>query len=321
MLPQASWLSQPLSRRTVLIAGAVGGLAYPLAVPASAEPTVDKPRIHPRDDWAQGRKPVGPLRMEKPGDARFLLIHHSASPNSDSKESIPRRIRSFFDYHTGTKGWPDVAYNFFIDPYGGLWEGRQGSLVSPVKGDATGGSQGFALLCCFIGDFTTVEPTPKAMDAAVKLLAWLAATYRIDLAEGSRVKFTSRGSTLWPKGAKVKTDPIAGHSDMSKTPCPGDALYPLIKSELLPRARALVAPPTPSPESASGKPLGDSDNATPSPVVASSPAASPTAASSAPPVLAGQVCPASDRPGWLLPVGLGAAAVGAGTLGWAVRSR
>lgn len=229
-----------LGRRAML-----GALAVPLLLPLASSadalplvlPAVARPPIHPRADWATGRPAKKRLARE---DVRFLLVHHTQTPNVERPASIPGRLRGMYDFHTGEKGWPDLAYNFLVDPFGGIWEGRTGSLAGPVRGDATGGSQGYAQLCCFIGDHTSTPPTPEAMAAMGSLLGWLASRYAVDLAPGRRVTFVSRGSNRWPRGRRVSTDPIAGHRDMSLTQCPGDALYPLVGSRLWPRARAVT---------------------------------------------------------------------------------
>ena len=163
---------------------------------------------------------------EAPGDVRFLLVHHSASPNEYPAEQSIRYLRSFYHYHTSAaKGWPDIAYNFLIDEHGQIFEGRQGSIKSPIRGDATGGSQGFALLACFIGDHRDVAPTPAAQSAMVALLAWLADGYGIDPGPGATTEFVSRGSNLHPEGAVVVTPTITGHRTMSRTTCPGDKAF------------------------------------------------------------------------------------------------
>lgn len=226
-----------LSRRAALGLVPAAGAGWLLAGAAPAHGQVHQPRIRPRADWAGDLAPTGTLTVEQPEDVRFVLIHHSASPNTDRPEATPERIRSFFHHHTGTKGWPDVAYNFFVDRFGVIWEGRRGSLHQPVRGDATGGSQGFGLLCCFIGDHTTEPPTAVAMTSMAALVAWLAGRYRIDLWRGHDITFTSRGSNKHPSGRTVTTGPLAAHRDMSQTSCPGDALYPLVQTELLTRAR------------------------------------------------------------------------------------
>ncbi len=171
---------------------------------------------------------------------RFLLVHHTASSNAYSEAAVPSLLRGFYDYHTSSaKGWPDIAYNFLVDRYGRVWEGRTGSLNGPVKGDATGGSQGFALLACFIGDHSVQAPTAAAQDAMGRLLRSLAGRYGIDLRPGVTTTFTSRGSSRYPAGTVVTTPTISGHRDMSYTTCPGDACYPLLAS--------LVAAPPSSP--------------------------------------------------------------------------
>ena len=215
-----------IHRRTLLAgAAALGAGAIVRSGPAGA---VQRPTIHPRADWGTDLPPTGPLTVEAPGDVRFLLVHHSAGPNDYAAEDVTGTLRGIYGFHTGGRGWPDVAYNFFVDRFGGVWEGRTGSIDAPVRGDATGGSQGFALLCCLLGTFTDQAPTPEARSGLVGLLAALADTYAIDTTPGATTSFVSRGSNRWPAGAAVTTATIAGHRDMSQTACPGDAFYPSV---------------------------------------------------------------------------------------------
>lgn len=200
------------------------------------------PAILPRSAWAGDLAPKGPLEPEQPGDVLFLLVHHAASANEYGPEDVAPTLRSFFDMHTApAKGWPDIAYNFLIDRFGRVWEGRAGSIEAPIKGDATGGSQGHALLCCFIGDHRTVEPTEEAQGAMVSLLAHLADRYAIDPSPGASVTFTSRGSNRWPAGQQVTTATIAAHRDMSATECPGDAAYALVRDRFPQKVSEVLA--------------------------------------------------------------------------------
>lgn len=249
---------------------------------------------------------------------RVLLVHHSETSNSYRPDAVAAQIRSFHRYHTTTKGWPDVAYNFFVDRYGGLWEGRTGSLDGPVIGDATGGTQGFSQLCCFIGSHTSEAPTPEAQDAMVSLLAWLSVRYEIDALGWT--SFASRGSNRWPTGVTVETATIEGHRAMSKTTCPGDAAYPLVIGPFRQLVAALVAPARPSTTTASvatsapettvtaaSTTVGESESPSPADSVAQT---SQPAAKSVPPEDVGG---GSDHrvP---LGLGLGAAVVGGGGL-------
>ena len=198
--------------------------------------------IQPRDTWGENLQPTGPMTPEAPEDVRFLLVHHSASPNNYPAEQSVQYLRSFYRYHTSPqKGWPDIAYNFLVDRYGQIFEGRKGSIESPVRGDATGGSQGYALLCCFVGDHTNTAPTAEAQSAMVALLAWLAHTYNIDPAPGTTIQFVSRGSNLHPEGKLVVTPTITGHRTMSRTTCPGDLAFALVEHSFPARVRDALA--------------------------------------------------------------------------------
>ncbi len=230
------------SRRQVLLTGAALPLLphLPRSLPAVALGGVD---VQPRAAWGADLKPTGALSEEAPGDVRFLLVHHTASPNGYSRAEVPRLLRGFYSLHTADRKWPDLAYGFMVDRFGRVWEGRTGSLDGPVKADATGGSQGFAVLACFIGDHTSQPPSPEALDAMGKLLGALATRHSIDVRPGATATFTSRGSNLHPAGKEVTTPTIAAHRDMSKTACPGDACYKLLRTRLVPAAVAAAGTP------------------------------------------------------------------------------
>lgn len=228
-----------LSRRRILL----GALAAPAVavvagrLPAVAEaPTggrLEELGIRSRATWAQA-PPLAGLLPEP--DVRFLLIHHTASSNEYAADEVPELLEGFRRFHmSADKDWPDVAYNFFVDRFGGIWEGRFGSLGGPVRADATGGNQGFAQLCCFIGDHQSVAPSPEAVESMAALLAALADRHSLDTAPGSTATFTSRGSNRCPAGAMATVRTISGHRDVSLTECPGDRAYELL-GERLPAA-------------------------------------------------------------------------------------
>lgn len=197
-------------------------------------------KIRPRSEWGADLLPKGPLPSE--GDVRFLLVHHTAATTNYSQDSVVRQMRGIYSFHTGSeKRWNDVCYNFFVDRFGGVWEGRAGSLDGPVMADATGGSQGFAQLVCLLGNFEENQPTSEMISSLEKVLAWLALRYQVDPNPGSSVSFVSRGSNKWPSGANVTARTISGHRDMSKTACPGKNVYPLLESEIPGNVAALVA--------------------------------------------------------------------------------
>ncbi len=205
------------------------------------------PRIRPRSSWAGTTCPVrGPLAVEGPGDVRFLLVHHTDTPGNDyTADRVPDLLRGMYRYHVGPdKGWADLAYNFLVDRYGGIWEGRAGSLHQPVVPGATGGSQGFDQLGCFLGNHSRTPPTPQAQASMISLLAWLSRKYGVDTRPGATTTFVSRGSNRWAAGRTVTTRTVEGHRSMSMTSCPGDAAYPLVLDAFPRGVRRLNGPLT-----------------------------------------------------------------------------
>ena len=267
----------PISRRRVLgLAGAAAtavllGRPDPAAA-ARAFQTGYGIAIEPRSTWAGDSRPVrGELDNE---DVEFLLVHHTAG----SSEGDPiQLIRQVYDFHTGPdKGWPDVAYNFFIEPGGRVFEARAGSLQRAVEASATGGSQGFAQLVCLLGDFTSSNPTDAQLRSLNETLAWLADRYALDTSSGATATFTSRGSNKWPAGTQVNAAIISGHREMSATACPGDTFFPYLKDRVQAEVHSLRG----------GAPGSDSSLVpvpavpAPSPTVGTAPAPSPTGAPS-----------------------------------------
>lgn len=228
-------------RRALALAGSAvaatawGGAGSPAR---AATPTGYGIDIQPRSVWAGDSRP----QLSDPGveDVRFLLVHHTASANGADPIGTMRGVYSF---HTSAeKGWPDVAYNFFIDQNGIVYEARAGSLDRPVQASATGGSQGFAQLVCLLGDFTSQNPTEAALLSLNSTLAYLADRYGLDTNVGAASAFTSRGSNRWPAGETVTTTTIAGHRDMSQTACPGDTFYPYLVANVQGQVHALRGP-------------------------------------------------------------------------------
>lgn len=227
----------PLSRRALLRSTALGtvivaGASVGTRPSAAAALLTKTPTIRPRSAWAGSSCPVrGTLQYEPAGAVKFLLVHHSETTSSYPAAQVPRILRSFYRTHVG-KGWPDIAYNFLVDRYGRIWEGRADSLRHPTIASATGGSQGFSQIVCWVGNHRVEAPTAAARQSMISLLAWLSRRYAVDTTPGATVRFVSRGSNRWPAGVRVSTRTIEGHRRMSMTDCPGDAAYGVVRDTL-----------------------------------------------------------------------------------------
>lgn len=313
--------------------GFLGALGLPLSSarrrvqrPGELPPAVqvaDGLNIIPREGWAEGMP-----QLWAPGgeDVKFLLVHHTAGSNDYSEDGAIDQIRSAYRLHTGPdKGWPDVCYNFFIDRFGRVFEGRDGSLDGAVLNDATGGSQGFAQLVCLLGDFTSIVPSDAAIDSLRRTLAWLSNRHGLDTSAQATTEFVSRGSNKWPAGQTVTAAIISGHRDMSATACPGDSFYPHVHDSLQQEVQALREA-TAAPTTSTLTPTTVAPTTTATTVASTEPSttvAAPVSATAPPSSVAAQPPTTSGSSGLsgvtIAGLGVGVGAVGA--TAWVLRRR
>jgi len=150
-------------------------------------------------------------------------VHHSASGNGYAQGDVPALIRSFYKYHTQSLGWSDIAYNFLIDSFGTIWEGRYGGIDQPVRGAHTLGFNASSTGFCVIGNLDSAQPTQPTLDSLSRLAAWKLSMYGRDPQGWTQV--TSEGSDKFPAGRVVTLPVIDGHRDTNDTACPGGNLY------------------------------------------------------------------------------------------------
>ncbi|MGX6608437.1 N-acetylmuramoyl-L-alanine amidase [Micromonosporaceae bacterium Da 78-11] len=122
-----------------------------------------------------------------------------------------------------SKGWNDIGYNFLVDRYGTIFEGRAGGASRPVLGAHTLGFNTDASAIAVIGTFDSVDVAPAVQRAIAAVAAYKLGAYGADPA--GRVVLSSGGGNLYPPGAQANLWRISGHRDAGRTDCPGDALY------------------------------------------------------------------------------------------------
>jgi hypothetical protein len=182
----------------------------------------ETPEITTRAQWGANES----IRRAAPryaDNVHVAVVHHTAGSNSYTASQSAAIVRSIYVYHVQGNGWNDIGYNFLVDKYGQVFEGRYGGMTRAVIGaHAMGfnvGSVGVAL----IGNYSSATVTPAARAALVSLLAW-----RLDLAHVdpvSRVVRVSTGNPRYPPGTAVTLNAISGHRDTYPTSCPGANLY------------------------------------------------------------------------------------------------
>lgn len=241
-----------LDRAGDILSRAWGMATAPARSPTAAAMTAQPPIIT-RAEWSADES----LRRCGPDYAPALKmahVHHTVNSNAYSESQADDLIRGIYAYHVQGRKYCDIAYNFLIDRFGRIYEGRYGGIDQPViGGHAMGfntGSTGIAAL----GTFTREEPPKKIISAYKRLLAW-----RLDVAHlrptGTAVMTSGGGSsTKYKKGEEVTLSIISGHLDTGLTSCPGAKLYaklPVIRTKAeargLPKIWDPLVTPNPAP--------------------------------------------------------------------------
>lgn len=147
-----------------------------------------------------------------------LILHHTVTSNDLLADYAPI-VRAIWRFHTFSRGWGDIGYNYLVDPYGNIFEGHRGGddVVGTHASGANTGSMGVAA----IGDFGTFTPHGTQVDAVVNLFSWKADQRDINVFESS--------SAL--PGIAWGLPHLMGHRDAyGTTECPGDRAHSLIPS-------------------------------------------------------------------------------------------
>ncbi|WP_141781836.1 peptidoglycan recognition protein family protein [Nocardioides albertanoniae] len=182
---------------------------------APAPPIFGRKQWGANNSWRNGRP-------EYNSSLKQVHIHHTATSNNYSRGDVPGIIRGIYSYHTRSLGWFDIAYNFLIDKYGRVWEGRSGGVNRLVKGAHTLGFNHQSMGLALIGNFEHVRPSDDALIQTERMAAW-----KLDMAgrdERGKVMTVSKGSDRFAPGRRVRVWVIDGHFHTNETSCPGAQL-------------------------------------------------------------------------------------------------
>lgn len=181
------------------------------ATPAAAVFT-PKPVIYSRAQWGADES----LR-EKSSlhyyEVHAGFVHHTVNANDYTRAEVPGIIRSIYAYHVKSRGWSDIGYNFLVDRFGRVWEGRYGGVDRPVVGAHTLDYNDYSFAMSAIGNYDVKEPSEAIVEAYGALFAWKLSLHGV-----------SAGSTSQKVGATT-FEAINGHRDAASTACPGRYLY------------------------------------------------------------------------------------------------
>ncbi|MGN6866864.1 MAG: N-acetylmuramoyl-L-alanine amidase [Solirubrobacteraceae bacterium] len=224
----------------------VGGEAHVAQAFPLAQPNLDagpgQPPIIARSAWARGHAP--PRHAPEYGTVKVAFVHHSVTANGYGPGQVPSILRSIFVYHRYVRGYFDIAYNFAVDDFGRIWEGRAGGVDQAVIGAHAGGYNTESTGMVVLGNFAAVAPPPAAINALQQLLAWKLALHGVPALGRVPVLVSADGApyTSYAPGSYVSLPRIAGHRDGDQTSCPGDALYARLPA-IRPRVAGLAGSP------------------------------------------------------------------------------
>jgi hypothetical protein len=182
-----------------------------------------QPEIVPRADWGASQCP--PRQAPDYGQVKAAHVHHTVSLNDYSPDEAPGIVLAICRYHRNSNGWNDIGYNFLVDRYGVVYEGRAGGIDEAVVGAQAQGFNSQTTGIANIGDHSSVEQAPEAMAAMARLIRWKLPLHGAPTS--GRVTLVSAGgaSNRYPAGARVTVERVLGHRDTNQTACPGNALY------------------------------------------------------------------------------------------------
>ena len=157
---------------------------------------------------------------------RLAVVHHTAGTNTYTRAQAAAIVRGIEVYHVQGNGWNDIGYNFLVDRFGTIYEGRGGGVDQNVIGAHAQGFNTGTVGVALVGNYTAAVPPPAQRDALVRLLAWRLDVAHIDPL--STVVYTSGGNAKFRAGKLVTLAPCRGIATPGPSECPGDGAYALL---------------------------------------------------------------------------------------------
>ena len=191
-------------------------------IPLRRTSMTGSPPLLGREAWGANEA----IRRAPPSYAasvQFALVHHTAGSNSYTAAQSAAIVRGIEVYHVKGNGWNDIGYNFLVDKYGQVFEGRYGGADKNVIGAHAEGFNTGSVGIAVLGTYGSTAPPAVARTALANLLAW-----RLDVAHVdplSSLRWLSGGNARFASGVPVLLAAVSGHRDTGFTDCPGAALY------------------------------------------------------------------------------------------------
>src|SRR3954467_4900740 len=204
-------LSRPLHGLALHGVRTRGAPRTPRAQARAAQAGGPPMRIITRTEW--GGDSVPPRAAPEFGEVRMAFVHHTVNANDYGPEDSAGIVLAMARYHRDHNKWNDLGYNFVVDRYGQVFEGRAGGIDQPIVGAHAQGYNSVSTGVANIGTYDVAGQTEAALEAMASLIAWKLAIHGAPI-EG-KVTVTSRGGddNRYPAGRQLLLNRVAGHRD------------------------------------------------------------------------------------------------------------
>lgn len=202
-----------------------------------------QPPINARSTWDPDNscEPRVPANLS---EVRTAFVHHTVNPNSYSSGNVPSMLLATCLFHTQSRDFDDIAYNFIVDRFGVVWEGRAGGIALPVQGAHTKGFNSQSTGIAALGTFSSSN-VPAAMETSIaELIAWKLPLHRVE--PNTTALLFSGENEIFEEDTLVEFNTVSGHRDAQSTSCPGGSLYSRLPN-IRTAAAALAEPVPPHP--------------------------------------------------------------------------
>jgi len=193
----------------------------------------ERPTIVDRSSWATAGWATGNNGCANgphyADNLQAVVIHHTVTTNDYSRDEVDDLLRAIYYGHVVVNGWCDIGYNFVVDRFGTIWEGRSGGTDRPVIGGHAKGFNTSTVGVALLGQHhpgaspRAARPTSSAEAAIEALAAWKLGRYGVDPAGTTWLKNrSSRGAQRLTSGQWHLIPTVLAHRDIGTTSCPGN---------------------------------------------------------------------------------------------------
>ena len=235
----------------VRVKGGLAGLhVHAIGVDGKAEPVARAAQtaapfpITPRAAW--GADGVPPRSGPEYGAVQLAIVHHTVTANEYASTDSAGIVLGICRYHRDANGWNDIGYNFLVDRYGQVFEGRAGGVDQAVVGAQAQGYNSNSTGVAVLGTHDALPVSDMTLGALAILIGWKLAIHGVTPTGQVVVASAGGSANRYPSGTPVTFERISGHRDGDTTGCPGVALYGQLPA-LRVAAQRVAPPPSATP--------------------------------------------------------------------------